>query len=109
MVPSYITTGASGSSFGPPPLLGKCVASSRDTASMPLITPPSKFPALNSRFHLAADFFPAGVADPGVDAAVGDDLEVVVGQQQIDQTPLLWTVSQIRNCEKISSARSRAG
>jgi hypothetical protein len=61
------------------------------------------------RFHLLADFFPAVVADAGVDAAVGNDLEIVVGQQQVDQTPLLWTVSQIRNCEKISSARSRAG
>ena len=64
---------------------GKCAASSRDTASMPLITPRSKLPALKSRFHLPADFFPAGGADPGVDAAVGDDLDVTVGQQQIDQ------------------------
>ena len=61
------------------------------------------------RFHLDADFFPAGVADPGVYATIGDDLEIVVGQQQIDQDAVLWTVSQIRNCEKTSSARSRAG
>src|SRR6266436_6095314 len=36
-------------------------------------------------FHLGADFFPARGADPGVDAAVGDDLDVAVGQQQVDQ------------------------
>src|SRR5260370_21707851 len=37
------------------------------------------------RFHLAADFLPAIRADLGVDAAVGDDLDLAVGQQQIDQ------------------------
>ena len=47
VVVNYITTGASGNSFGPAPGAGKCVANSRDTASIPLITPPTKFPALN--------------------------------------------------------------
>src|SRR6202165_249470 len=36
-------------------------------------------------FHLGADFFPAGGADLGVDAAIGDDLDVAVRQQQVDQ------------------------
>jgi hypothetical protein len=31
----YITTGASGSSFDPPPHRGKCAASSRETAATP--------------------------------------------------------------------------
>ena len=39
-----ITTGASGNSFGPLPGARKCFAISRDTASMPLITPRSKSP-----------------------------------------------------------------
>src|SRR5438552_6119578 len=35
--------------------------------------------------HLGADFFPARGADLGVDAAIGDDLDIAVGQQQVDQ------------------------
>ena len=105
----YITTGASGSSFDPPPFLGKCAASSRDTASMPLITPRSKSPDRKSASISWQIFSQPAWPTLAVYAAVGNDLEVVVGQQQVDQTPLLWTVSQIRNCEKISSARSRAG
>ena len=52
---------------------------------MPLMTPPSKFPALKSLSMSGADFLPAGSADLGVDAAIGDDLDIAVGQQQIDQ------------------------
>ena len=81
----YITTGVSGSSFGPRPCGGKCLASSRDTASMPLITPRSKLPALKSVSIARADLLPARGADLGVDAAVGDDLDVAVGEQEIDQ------------------------
>src|SRR5258705_4995040 len=36
-------------------------------------------------FHLGADFFPARGADLGVDASIGDDLDIAVGQQQVDQ------------------------
>src|SRR5258708_8651672 len=36
-------------------------------------------------FHIRADFLPAGSADLRIDAAIGDDLDVAVGQQQIDQ------------------------
>jgi hypothetical protein len=32
-----------------------------------------------------ADFLPAGGAYPGVDAAVGDDLDVAIGEQKIYQ------------------------
>src|SRR5712671_4845512 len=35
--------------------------------------------------HLGADFFPPRGADLGVDAAIGDDLDVAVGQQEVDQ------------------------
>src|ERR1700738_238817 len=37
------------------------------------------------RLHRPADFLPTGGADLGVDAAIGDDLDLAVGQQQIDQ------------------------
>ena len=37
------------------------------------------------RFHLLADFLPAGGAYLGVDAAVGDDLDVAIGEQKVDQ------------------------
>ena len=42
-------------------------------------------PCPEIRFHLPADLLPAGGADLGIDAAVGDDLDVAIGQQQIDQ------------------------
>src|ERR1700736_6494279 len=35
--------------------------------------------------HLGTDYLPAGGADLGVDAAIGDDLDVAVRQQQVDQ------------------------
>ena len=76
---------SSGSSFGPPPLPGKCAASSRDTASTPLITPPSKFPALNCVSISAQIFSQPSRPTLRVDTAIGHDLEIVVGQQQIDQ------------------------
>ena len=85
MVVSYITTGASGNSFGPATLRGKCVASSRDTASIPLITPASKFPARKSVSISWQIFSQPGSAHLGVNAAVGNDLDVAVGEQEIDQ------------------------
>src|SRR3954469_13506204 len=45
---AHITTGASGSSFGPAPVFGKCAANNRDTASMPLRVPAVKLPDLKS-------------------------------------------------------------
>src|SRR5580693_269910 len=36
-------------------------------------------------FHVGADFRPARKPDPGVDAAIGDDLDLAIGQQEIDQ------------------------
>src|SRR4029079_13191632 len=36
-------------------------------------------------FHLPADLLPTGGADLGVNAAIGDDLDVAIRQQQIDQ------------------------
>ena len=57
----------------------------RDTASMPLITPRSKFPALKSASISAQIFSQPACADLGVDAAVGNDLDIAVGEQQIDQ------------------------
>src|SRR5216684_8266900 len=44
-----------------------------------------EIPRLEIRFHLAADVLPAFRANLGVNAAVGDDLDVAVRQQQIDQ------------------------
>ena len=44
-----------------------------------------EIPRSEIRFHLLADFLPAISANFGVDAAIGDDLDVAVGQQQIDQ------------------------
>src|SRR5271165_3126703 len=41
--------------------------------------------AAKLRFHLAADFLPAGFALARINAAVGDDLDLAVGEQQIDQ------------------------
>src|SRR5205823_8961922 len=35
-------------------------------------------------FHGGADLLPAGLADPGVDATIGNDLDVAVGEQEID-------------------------
>ena len=81
----YITTGASGSSFGCGPPGGKCFASSRDTAAMPSITPRSNWPSPELGLHRAADRLPARSADLRIDAAIGDDLDVAVGEQQIDQ------------------------
>ena len=80
-----ITTGASGSSFGPLPCAGKCFASSPRHRLDALDRAAPKSPALKSSSISAADLLPAGRADFGVDAAVGDDLDVAVGQQQIDQ------------------------
>ena len=36
-------------------------------------------------FHRLAYLFPIGGADLGVDAAIGHDLDVAIGEQQIDQ------------------------
>ena len=44
----------------------------------------SNFPSRNA-LHFAADRLPALRADVPMDAAVGDDFDVAVGQQQIDQ------------------------
>ena len=48
------------------------------------MTPASKWPALKSA-SMAAQIFSHPATDPGIDAAVGDDLDVAIGQQQIDQ------------------------
>ena len=52
---------------------------------MPLDRAAGKIARPEIGLHRLADFFPAGGAHFGVDAAVGDDLDVAVGQQQIDQ------------------------
>src|ERR1035438_7567642 len=44
-----------------------------------------EIPGLELGFHVAADLFPAARADMGFDAAVGDDFDLAVGEQQIDQ------------------------
>src|SRR5262249_14542254 len=41
------------------------------------------------RFHLAADPLPSRSSDPGINAAVGDDLDVAVREQEIDQDPVI--------------------
>ena len=51
---------------------------------MPLITPASNLPALNS-VSMSRQNFSRFACPPGVDAAVGDDLDDAVGEQQIDQ------------------------
>ena len=85
MTNSYITIGLSGSSFGPAPCLGKYVASCCDTAPIPLITPPEKLPLLKSASIALQILLPSGRADLGVDAAVSDDLDVAIGEQEINQ------------------------
>src|SRR5690242_14646623 len=40
---------------------------------------------LESGLHIATNSFPVRLADLGVDAAVGDDLDDTVGEQEIDQ------------------------
>ena len=47
--------------------------------------PRLEFAAAKLGFHVGANLLPAGGTDFGIDAAVGDDLDVAVGQQQIDQ------------------------
>ena len=82
----YITTGASGSSFGPARCAGKCVASSPRHRLDPLDHAALEISGPETRVSISTQIFsqPA-CADLGVDAAVGDDLDVAVGQQQIDQ------------------------
>src|SRR6516225_6942809 len=41
------------------------------------------------RLHGAADMLPAARADTGVDAAIGDDLDLAIGEQQIDQDAIV--------------------
>src|SRR5271165_6566369 len=45
--------------------------------------------AAKLRFHLAADFLPAGFALARINAAVGDDLDLAVGEQQIDEDAVI--------------------
>src|ERR1700686_5862714 len=47
--------------------------------------PRLEIPAPEFGLHLGADFLPALAADLGVDAAIGDDLDLAVGEQEIDQ------------------------
>ena len=61
----------------------KCVASCRDTASIASITPLSKFPALKSISMSAQSPRQPAAPTLGIDAAVGDDLDLTVGQQRI--------------------------
>ena len=68
---------------------GKCIASSPRHGLDSLDHAAFEVACPETRFHLPADFFPAGVADPGVDATIGNDLEIVVGQQQVDQDPVV--------------------
>ena len=105
---SYITTGASGSSFGPLPAremrrqLPRHRFDPLDHAALEIAGP-------EFGFHLGADFLPAGGADLGVDAAVGDDLEVAVGEQQIDQDAVVVRgVPDPQLRKNIQRARSRA-
>src|ERR1700676_680106 len=44
-----------------------------------------KFPRPEIALHRLADFLPARTANFCIDAAIGDDLDLAVGQQQIDQ------------------------
>ncbi len=41
------------------------------------------------RFHAAADRLPAGLTDPRINAAVGDDLDLAIGEQQINQHAII--------------------
>src|ERR1700730_5541805 len=44
-----------------------------------------EIPRFEIGLHVLADFFPAGGADFCIDATIGDNLDVAVGQQQLDQ------------------------
>lgn len=55
--------------------------------------------------HASADLCPAFFRHPTAQAAVGHYLDGVFGQQQVNQDPLLASVSQVRNCAKACSAR----
>ena len=43
-----------------------------------------------------------------MDPPVGNDLDIVIGQQEVEQEPLFCSVSHTRSIEKTSTARSRA-
>src|SRR5450432_855168 len=58
--------------------------------------------------HVAADRLPASHADLGIDASIGDDLDVAVGQQQIDQhTIVVGGVPDAQMREQIERALAR--
>ena len=60
-----------------------------------------------SGFHFSADAFPFLGLDSNVDPAIGNDFNVTVGEEQVNSTPLLCSVSQTRSWENTSTARSR--
>ena len=51
----------------------------------PGLDPLGEAPVAECRLHLPAHGLPGRVADASVDAAVGDDLDIPVGEQQIDE------------------------
>ena len=84
-VRAYITTGASGSSFAPAAVRRKMRRQLPRDRLDALDHAALEIPGLEIGLHRRADFFPAGGADLRVDAAIGDDLDIAVGEQQIDQ------------------------
>ena len=106
----HITTGASGSSFLPPPRLGKCAASSRDTASMPLIAPRGEIRPPETRSPSPCRFLPSRRRRLARRCR-GRRRSRRRGRPAADRSArrCCAAVSQIRSCENTSSARSRAG
>ena len=82
-------TGWSGRSPAGPPARGKLARKCSPTASIPQITAALELPLADPLLHAVADGLPSLRADARVDPAIADDLEVAVGQQEVDEDPVV--------------------
>ncbi len=102
-------TGLSGNSFGCGPdageMLHQQLRDGRDTCQNAAL----EIPAAKLRFHSSADRFPLGLLNLLINAAIGNNLDVAISEQEIDQNAAVFSVSQTRSCENTSMARARAG
>ena len=80
------STGRSGNSFAPAPATrGKMLRKQRADPRDSLFGPLRKMAVAKRRFHRPAHRFPFRRSDLAVDAAVGDDFYIAVGEQQVDE------------------------
>ena len=87
---------------------GKCRASSAEISSTPCHHAVGEAALAKRRLHSRADRLPRRIADDPVNAAVGDDLDVAVGEQQVDEdAAVLLGVPDAQQAEHLERTLAR--